>query len=94
MVKKEQQRQEAQLRREVEGVEEFDVWTEASVDLEEPQDAPDYVPKGYPQSKAKGKGKGRGMGGSSSSSSSAGGDESETAGSNANDWLNVTLRDC
>ena len=51
--KGEQQRQEAQQRREEEGAEEFDVWTEASVDLEEPQDAPDYVPKG----KSKGKGK-------------------------------------
>ena len=92
--KGEKQRQEAQQRREGDGAEEFDVWTEASVDLEEPHDAPDYVPKGYPQSKAKGKGKGRGMGGSSSSSSSAGGDESETAGSTTNEWLNVTLRDC
>ena len=70
--KGEQGRQEAQQQRDAESTEEFDLWTEASTDLEEnPHDAPDYVPKGQPEVKGKGKGRGRGIKGSSSSPSSS-----------------------
>ena len=90
--KGEQEREEAQQRREGENADVYELWTEASVDLEEqPEDAPDYVP----QAKAKGKGRGRGSGGSSSSSSTSGG---YGTGMNrvigeSEDWLNVTLRE-